>query len=172
MTACVVPYLVVNAIQNTWNHWEYSRLQGFHVVCKKSDIALEKPDFSPYTVQHCLIHINKNKQAWLQCSFSVKEIIMWFIKDSSTWHWQFERPSAMFHQRWRWAPRMKERLTCTTLSNMCASGKNEMDTSDGTGTKTLWRNMGLASNIKNLHSHRDFVKFMKPSHWHTVPQKS
>ncbi len=103
MTACVVPYLVVYAIQKTWNHWEYSRLQGFHVVCKKSDIALEKPDFSPYTVQHCLIHINKNKQAWLQCSFSVKEIIMWFIKDSSTWHWQFERPSAMFHQRWRWA---------------------------------------------------------------------
>lgn len=80
---------------------------------------------------------------------------MWFIKDSSTWHRKFESSSTMLHQRWLWESDMKERLTCTTLSNMCANGKNEMDTSDGTGTKTLWRNMGMASNIKNLDSHRD-----------------
>lgn len=39
-------------------------------------------------------------------------------------------------------------LTCTTLSNMCASGRNEMDTSDVTGMKTLWRNMGLPFNTE------------------------
>lgn len=55
-----IQYLVIYAIEKTWDDWENCGLQGFHVIRKQFDVTLEEAYPSTHTVQHCLVDIQKH----------------------------------------------------------------------------------------------------------------